>query len=147
MAEDEEATVRIISAYREQVEILVRHHRGRVVDFRGDDFLSEFPAALDAVQCGVEIQRVLKGRNADLPADRRMQFRIGIHLGDIRAEGDRIYGDGVNIAARLEGLAEPGAICISGSVHEQVRQKLDLGYEDLGEKEFPAKLLINTTVE
>ena len=92
------------------------------------------PTALEAVQCAVEIQRVLKSRNADLPADQKMEFRIGVHLGDIRIEEGRIYGDGVNIAARLEGLAEAGGICISTTVHDQVQQKLDLGYEDLGEQ-------------
>ncbi len=97
MAEDETAAVHTLSDYREQVELLVRQHRGRVVDFRGDDFLAEFPTALDAVQCSVEIQRVLKTRNADLPPDRRMEFRIGVNVGDVIKEGDRIYGDGVNI--------------------------------------------------
>jgi class 3 adenylate cyclase len=112
MAEDEEATVRTIRAYREQVETLVREHRGRLADFSGDNFLAEFPAALDAVACAIDIQRVLRARNEGLPDDRKMQFRIGAHLGDVRVEGERIYGDGVNIAARLEGLAEPGGICI-----------------------------------
>ncbi len=134
MSEDEEATVRTLTEYREQVELLVRQHRGRVVDFRGDDFLAEFPAALEAVRCGVEIQRVLEGRNADLAADRRMQFRIGIHLGDVRVEGERIYGDGVNIAARLEGLAAPGGVCISAEVHGLVENKLDVVFRDLGEQ-------------
>lgn len=104
-----------------------------MVDSPGDNLLAKFPRALDATRCAVEIQRVLKTRNADLPADRRMEFRIGIHLGDVMMEGERIYGDGVNIAARLEGIADPGGICISATVQEQVRNKLDLGYDGLGE--------------
>jgi TolB-like protein/Tfp pilus assembly protein PilF len=135
MAEDEGATVRTVTVYREQIATLIREHRGRVVDSPGDNLLAEFPTATDAVQGAVEIQAILKVRNAPLPADRRMEFRIGIHLGEVRSEGDRLYGDGVNIAARLEGLAKPGGICISRTVHEQVQHKLDLAYEDLGEKE------------
>jgi adenylate cyclase len=136
MAEDEQGTIRTLGTYREEIGVLVRDHRGRVVDFAGDNFLAEFPTALEAVQAAVEVQRVLGVRNAELPADRRMEFRMGLHLGDVAVEGDRIYGDGVNIAARLEGLAEPGGICVSGEVHGQVRQKLQLGYEDLGEQEL-----------
>jgi TolB-like protein/class 3 adenylate cyclase len=135
MAEDEAATIRTLTAYREQVSVLVSEHRGRVVDFRGDDFLAEFPTALDAVTCAVEIQRVLRARNLGLPPDRRLEFRIGVHLGDIRVEEERIYGDGVNIAARLEGLAEAGGICISRTVHEQVQRRVELTYEDLGDQE------------
>ena len=134
MAEDEAATIRTLTVYREQIASLVREHRGRVVDSPGDNILAEFPTALDAVQGAVEIQRVIQARNADLPADRRMEFRIGVHLGDVSVEGDRLYGDGVNIAARLEGLSEAGGICVSGTVHEQVRHKLNLTYEDLGEQ-------------
>jgi adenylate cyclase len=134
MAEDEAATIRTVGAYREQIGVLVREHRGRVVDAPGDNLLAEFPTALDAVRAAAEVQRVLRARNAYLPAPRRMEFRIGVHLGDVARDGERIYGDGVNIAARLEGLAEPGGICISGTVHEQVEGKLDLRCEDLGEK-------------
>ena len=134
MADDQDATVRILGDYREQIELLLRQQRGRLVDFTGDDFLAEFPTALDAVQCAVEIQRVLAGRNAELPADRKMEFRIGIHLGDIRVEGERIFGDGVNIAARLESLAESGGIAISATVHEQVRNKLRVEFRDLGDR-------------
>jgi adenylate cyclase len=135
MAEDEEATVRTLIAYREEIALLVRQHRGRVADFTGDNFLAEFPTATDAVQCAVEIQGVLKVRNAPLPSERKMEFRIGVHLGEVRVEGERIYGDGVNIAARLEGLADPGGICISAAVHDQVERKLALVCEDLGEQE------------
>ena len=134
MAEDEAATIRTLTDYREEISVLVRQHRGRVVDAPGDNLLAEFPSALDAVSCATEIQRVVAARNVALPAERRMQFRVGVHLGDVAIEGDRIYGEGVNIAARLEGLAEPDGICISGTVHEQVRNRLDLAYEDLGEK-------------
>jgi adenylate cyclase len=134
MAEDEAATIRTLSDYREAVAMLVRQHRGRVVDSPGDNLLAEFPTARDAVRCGVEIQAVLEARNASLPSERRMDFRIGIHMGDVAVEGDRIYGDGVNIAARLEGLAEAGGVCISATVHEQVRNKLDVDYTDLGDQ-------------
>jgi adenylate cyclase len=134
MAEDEDTTVRTLTDYRDEIALLVRQHRGRVVDSPGDNLLAEFPTALDAVRCAVEIQGILKVRNAPLAAERRMEFRIGVHLGDLRVEGKRIYGEGVNIAARLEGLAEPGGICISGTVHQQVESKLDLHCEDLGEQ-------------
>jgi class 3 adenylate cyclase len=126
MAEDEATTIRMLSDYREAVAMLVRQHRGRVVDTPGDNLLAEFPTARDAVRCGVEIQAVLGARNASLASERRMDFRIGIHMGDVAVEGDRIYGDGVNIAARLEGLAEAGGVCISATVHEQVRNKLEI---------------------
>jgi TolB-like protein/class 3 adenylate cyclase/Tfp pilus assembly protein PilF len=135
MADDEAATIRAITDYREEIAMLVRQHRGRVVDAPGDNLLAEFPTALHAVHGAVEIQRVIGVRNADLPAERRMEFRIGVHLGDVAVEGDRIYGDGVNLSARLQGLAEPGGICISGEVHGQIRHKLDLEYENLGEQQ------------
>jgi adenylate cyclase len=135
MADHEAGTIRTLTAYREAIGTLVEQHHGRVVDSPGDNLLAEFPNALDAVQCAVEIQGVLRVRNQSLPDERRMLFRIGIHLGDITLEGDRVYGDGVNIAARLEGLAEPGGICISGMVHSQVRSKLNLQYRDLGEQQ------------
>jgi adenylate cyclase len=134
MAADEDETVRRVTAYREQVGSLVRDHRGRLADFTGDNFLAEFPTALDAVECAIEIQRVLSARNAALPADRRMEFRIGVHLGDVRVEGERVYGEGVNIAARLESMAEPGGVCISATVHEQVRNRLEVGFDDLGDR-------------
>jgi TolB-like protein/class 3 adenylate cyclase len=136
MAEDEAATIRTLTDYREEIAMLVRQHRGRVVDSPGDNILAEFPTALDAVQGAVEIQRSLQVRNIGLPAERKMEFRIGVHLGDVAVEGERIYGDGVNIAARLEALAEPGGICISRTVHEQVQHKLELAYDDLGEQEL-----------
>jgi class 3 adenylate cyclase/TolB-like protein len=136
MAEDEASTVKTIGAFREEITLLVRQHRGHVVDFTGDNFLAEFPTATEAVGCAIEIQGVLKVRSEPLPDNRKMQFRIGVHLGEVRVEGERIYGDGVNIAARLEGLAEPGGICISGAVYEQVRNKLDLTCVDLGPRDL-----------
>jgi TolB-like protein/class 3 adenylate cyclase/Tfp pilus assembly protein PilF len=134
MAEDEAGTIQTLTDYREEIAMLVRQHRGRVVDSPGDNLLAEFPAALDAVRSAVEIQRSIRVRNTDLPAERRMEFRIGVHLGDVAVEGERVYGDGVNIAARLEGLAEPGGVCISSEIHGQVESKLDLRFEDLGEQ-------------
>ena len=134
MAADEQATVPTITAYRNEITNLVTDHRGRVVDATGDNALAEFPTALDAVECAVEIQRVLRARNEGVAEDRRMEFRIGVHLGDVTVEAERIYGDGVNIAARLQELAEPGGICISGAVHEQVRRKTDLNCDDLGDQ-------------
>jgi class 3 adenylate cyclase/TM2 domain-containing membrane protein YozV len=133
MGENEDATLRTLTACREVMTNLTQQFRGRVVDSPGDNVLAEFGSVVDAVQCAVDIQRVLKARNAELPEDRRMEFRIGINLGDVIEEEDRIYGDGVNIAARLEGLAEPGGICISGSAYEQIENKLPLSYEYLGE--------------
>jgi len=134
MAEDEAGTIRTLTDYREEVAMRVRQHRGRVVDTAGDSLLAEFPTATDAVSCAVEIQGVLKVRNAAVLQDRKMEFRVGVHLDEVRVEGDRIYGDGVNIAARLEALAEPGGICISGTVHDQVERKLELRCKDLGEQ-------------
>jgi adenylate cyclase len=134
MSENEEQTVRLLAAYRDQIGALVGEHRGRVVDFTGDNFLAEFRTGLDSVECAVEIQRVLRARNETLPDERKMEFRIGIHLGDIRVEADRVYGEGVNIAARLEALAEPGGICISATVHEQVRNRIEIPYDDLGDQ-------------
>ena len=133
MGDDEVATVETITEYRETITSLVTQWEGRVVDSPGDNILAEFASVVDAVQCAVEIQQVLKSKNADLPENRRMVFRIGVNLGDVIQEGDRIYGDGVNIAARIEGLADGGGICISGSAYEQIENKLALGYEYLGE--------------
>ena len=133
MGEDEEWTLRTLNAYKEVMRSLIQQHRGRVVDATGDNLMAEFASVVDAVQCGVEIQQVLRAKNALLPENRRMQFRIGINLGDVIEERDSIYGDGVNIAARLEGLAEAGGICISGSAYEQIENKLPLRYDYLGE--------------
>jgi TolB-like protein/class 3 adenylate cyclase/cytochrome c-type biogenesis protein CcmH/NrfG len=133
MGEDEEATIRTLTTYREVMVTLIQQYRGRVVDFPGDNLLAEFASVVDAVQCAVAIQRELKARNMELPPHRWMQFRLGINLGDVIVEGEQIYGDGVNIAARLEGLADPGGLCISGTVYDQIENKLALGYTFLGE--------------
>src|SRR5713101_8242835 len=108
MGEDEEATIRTLTAYREVMATLIQQHRGRVVDSPGDNLLAEFASVVDAVRGAVEIQQVLKTKNAELPEHRPMQFRLGINLGDVLVEGERLYGDGVNIAARLESLADAG---------------------------------------
>jgi adenylate cyclase len=134
MGEDEMATIDTLTAYREVMATLIQQHRGRVVDSPGDNVLAEFASAVDAVQCAVAIQQELAVRNAELLDHRRMEFRIGLNVGDVVAEGERLYGDGVNIAARLEGLAKPGGICISGTVYDQVETKLALGYEYIGEQ-------------
>lgn len=134
MRDDEAATVRTLTDYRGMMTTLIRQHHGRVVDSPGDNILAEFASVVDAVQGAVAIQKELKSRNSKLPENRRMMFRIGINLGDVIVEGERIYGDGVNIAARLEGLAEPGGICISRTAYDQIEDKLPLGYEYLGEK-------------
>jgi TolB-like protein/class 3 adenylate cyclase/cytochrome c-type biogenesis protein CcmH/NrfG len=133
MREDEEATVRTITSYRTAMTHLIEQYRGRVVDSPGDNILAEFTSVVDAVNCAVEIQRELAERNMGLPENRRMQFRIGINLGDVLEEGKRIYGDGVNIAARMESLAEAAGIAISGTVHDAIENKIGLEYEDLGE--------------
>src|SRR5947208_10684484 len=134
MGEDEEATIRTLTAYRAVMTTRIQQQRGRVVDSPGDNLLAEFASVVDAVRCAVEIQRELQVRNAALPDQRKMEFRIGINLGDVVVEGERLYGDGVNIAARLESLAEPGGVCISGTVYEHVENKLTLTYEYLGEQ-------------
>jgi adenylate cyclase len=133
MGDDEAATVRTITAYREVLASAVQRRGGRVVDAPGDNLLAEFPSVVDAVQSAMDVQRELASRNAELAPARRMQFRIGINLGDVIVEGDRLYGDGVNIAARLEGLAEGGGVCLSGTAYDQVEGKLAAGYDFLGE--------------
>jgi class 3 adenylate cyclase len=132
MAEDEVKAVRTRTAYLAEMTRVVGQHRGRVVDSPGDSLLCEFPSALDAARCAVEMQRVLQALNAGLPEPKRMHFRIGVHLGEVQVAGDRVFGDGVDIAARLEGLAEPGGICVSGSVYDPIRRKLQLGFQYLG---------------
>jgi adenylate cyclase len=134
MGEDEKGTVRTLNAYKEVMTGLIQHHHGRVVDAPGDNLLAEFASVVDAVECAVEIQKELKTRNGELPENRRMEFRIGINLGDVIQEGDNIYGDGVNITARVQSLAEGGGICISGTTFDQVEKKLGLGFEYLGEQ-------------
>jgi adenylate cyclase len=132
MGEDEAATVTMLEASKQVIFFLVKEHQGRIIDSPGDNILVEFSSVVNAVECAVAIQKELKSRNAALPEDRRMEFRIGINLGDVIEKSGRIYGDGVNIAARIESLAESSGICISGSVYEQVEHKLPLSYEDMG---------------
>ena len=134
MADDEIATIQTITSYRKIMKSMIEQHNGRVVDSPGDNLLAEFQSVVDAVQCAVEIQKELKSKNDELPSERRMDFRIGINLGDIVQEGDRIYGDGVNIAARIESKADPGGISISGTAFDNVRNKLGYGYEYTGEQ-------------
>jgi len=133
MGDDEVATVKTITEYRETLSSLIAQYHGRVVDSPGDNVLAEFGSVVDAVQCAVEIQNILKAKNEDLPENRRMIFRIGVNLGDVIQEGDRIYGDGVNIAARIESLADGGGICISGTAYDHIENKLALGYNFIGE--------------
>lgn len=133
MARDEVATVRTLTAFRNKMTDLVHRHKGRVVDFVGDNMLAEFPSTIDAVYASLGIQETLEQANANLSSDSRMYFRIGIHLGDVMVDGERIYGDGVNVASRLEGLAEPGGICISDMIFRQVHRKLQIKHIDMGE--------------
>ena len=134
MGEDEEGTIRTLKAYLEAINGFIQQHRGRVVATGGDSVLAEFASVVDAVRCAVGIQEELKERNKDVAGNRRLEFRIGVNLGDVVEEGDTILGDGVNIAARLESLSEAGGICISGTAFDQMRNKLELGYEYLGEQ-------------
>ncbi|UCG79812.1 MAG: tetratricopeptide repeat protein, partial [Desulfobacterales bacterium] len=134
MGEDEEATVRTLTTYREVLTTLIQQHNGKVLDSPGDNLLAEFASVVDAVQCAVAVQKEIKARNEELPENRRMQFRIGINLGDVIQEEDRIYGDGVNVAARLEGLAEPGGICISKTAFDHIESKLPYGYDFIGDQ-------------
>jgi TolB-like protein len=134
MGLDEVGTVRKLREHRKVTDALVEKHGGRLVKSTGDGVLLEFPSAVDAVECAVAVQEVMAHRNEGIPQDRRMLFRIGINLGDILIEGDDILGDGVNVAARLEGLAEPGGICISSSAYEQVRGKVSVQFADMGEQ-------------
>src|SRR6266478_1727664 len=135
MGADEEGTLDRLKAHcRELVDPKIKEHRGRIVKTTGDGMLVEFPSVVDAVRCAVEMQRGMVDRNAEIPEDQRITFRIGVNLGDIIVDGDDIYGDGVNIAARLEALAEPGGICIARVVRDQIRDKLPYPFEDMGEQ-------------
>jgi hypothetical protein len=133
MGDDEVETVRTLIASREVMTARILQYGGRVVDAPGDNLLAEFASVVDAVQCAVDIQQELTTRNAALPLHRRMEFRIGINLGDVLVEDERIYGDGVNITARIEELAEAGGICLSGTAYDQIDTKLALSCVDLGE--------------
>src|SRR3982075_4616721 len=128
MGEDEEATLRTLTSHRRLIDSQIEQHHGRFVNSAGDSVLAEFASVVEAVNCAVEIQTGLKDENASLAPQRRMEFRIGVNLGDVMVEGEQIYGDGVNVAARLESLAEPGGICISGTVREHLGNKLAVCY-------------------
>jgi len=132
MGDDEEATLTALTSHRRKIDSLIEQHHGRFVNSAGDSVLAEFASVVKAVNCAVEIQSAVIAANANLPPKRRMEFRIGVNLGDVMVEGEQIYGDGVNVAARLESLAEPNGICISETVYAQVRNKLALAYEDIG---------------
>jgi len=132
MHEDETATICTLTAYRGLMASLIQQYRGRVVDDPGDNLLAEFPSVVEAVQCAVTIQRTLATRNAALPQHRQMVFRIGLHLGDVVVKQERIYGAAVNLAARLERMAEGGGLCMSGIVYDHVITKLPLDYSPLG---------------
>src|SRR5712671_2526767 len=135
MGVDEEGTLAALKMLRREVaDPKIKEHRGRIVHTTGDGLLGEFASVVDAVRCAVEVQREMAARNADMPAERRVDFRIGVNLGDIISDENDIYGDGVNVAARLEALAEPGGIMVSRNVHDQVRDKLSFGFEDMGEQ-------------
>jgi len=134
MGEDEDTTVQTLTTYRDVISSLIKDHKGRVVDSPGDNILAEFVSVVNSLRCAWDVQQEIKSRNADLPENRRMNFRIGINLGDVIEKEDRIYGDGVNIAARLEGLAEEGGVCISGTAYDHVKTKLPFRYEYQGEQ-------------
>ena len=132
---DEEGTLHNLKVHRKElVDPKITEHRGRIVKTTGDGILVEFVSVVDAVRCAVDIQRAMSDRNADIPFENRIQFRIGINVGDIISDGGDIFGDGVNVAARLEALADPGGNMVSSVVHEQVRDKLSFGFEDMGEQ-------------
>ena len=134
---DEEGTLAALKALRtELIDPKIAEHHGRIVKLMGDGMLVEFASVVDAVQTAVETQLAVTDHNADVLADKRIELRIGINLGDVVIDGDDIQGDGVNVAARLEGMAEPGGICISGVVYESVRDRMDFPFEDLGEQEI-----------
>ncbi len=135
MGDDEEGTLAALTAHRsELIEPAIAEHRGRLVKTTGDGLIAEFASVVDAVGCAVAFQAGMRQRNADTALDRRIEFRIGVNLGDVIFQGGDIYGDGVNVAARLEGMAEPGGICVAGNVFEQVERRLDLRFDDLGDR-------------
>src|SRR5215210_5019503 len=137
MGADEVGTIARLKRLRaEVIEPKIAESYGRIVDAAGDSLLVEFASAVHAVRCAVEVQEALAAQNAGVPEDKRMTFRMGVNLGDVIAEDDRIYGDGVNVAARLEKLAEPGGVCVASNVYDQVKGKLAYAYADLGEQRF-----------
>src|ERR1700688_1529872 len=136
MGEDEEQTLKIFRGHKKVFESLVALHRGRIFNTAGDAILAEFPSAVEAVRCATDIQSALRTRNDQFPPTRQVRFRIGINLGDVMVQGQDLLGDGVNVAARLQTAAQPGGICLSGSVYDQIRNKLSLSFQSLGERNF-----------
>src|ERR1700733_3515989 len=136
MGEDEEQTLRTFRGHKQVFESLVAMHRGRVFNTAGDAILAEFSSAVEAVRCATDIQAALRSRNDQLPPSRQVKFRIGINLGDVMVQGQDLLGDGVNVAARIQTAAEPGGVCISGSVHDQISNKLSLSFQSLGAMNF-----------
>ncbi len=134
MGQDEEGTIRVLAAHRAVIDGIIIFHGGRIISTAGDSVLAEFASVVEAVRCAVEVQEALKTRNDTLPTESRMYFRVGVNLGDVVVKDNDLLGDGVNVAARLETLAEPGGICISSSVYDQITGKLDLGFKDIGEQ-------------
>ncbi|MEP7181844.1 MAG: adenylate/guanylate cyclase domain-containing protein [Betaproteobacteria bacterium] len=134
MGRDEEGTIRVLAAHRAVIDGIIAFHEGRIVSTAGDSVLAEFSSVVEAVRCAVEIQEAIKTRNDSLPEARQMQFRVGVNLGDVVVKNGDLLGDGVNVAARLESIAEPGGVCISSSVYDQITGKLDLGFLDIGEQ-------------
>ena len=134
MGRDEVGTLRTLTAYRVIIDRLIASHRGRIFNTAGDSLVADFASAVDAVQCAVAVQDAIAKENADRPAGEQMRFRIGVHVGDIMVQGDNLFGDAVNIAARLEALAAPGGICVSRVVRDQIRDKLPYRFEDMGEQ-------------
>ncbi len=132
MGADEEATLKTLSAYREIIDGLITRHDGRVFGTAGDSVVAEFASPVEAVRCALSAQEELASRIAEVPDDRKLRFRIGINLGDVMVKGDDLFGDGVNVAARLEGLAEPGGVCVSDMVYQSVEAKLDLALSRWG---------------
>ena len=134
---DEEGTLDRLKALRSEIiNPKIAEHNGRIVKLMGDGMLAEFASVVSAVRAAAEVLQAVAEHNADLPQEQRIEFRVGINLGDVVIDGDDIHGDGVNVAARLEGLAEPGSICISGNVYDEVRDRIDLPFEDLGERDL-----------
>src|SRR5437868_14127228 len=137
MGADEEGTLAQLKAHRRAlVDPKIKEHRGKIIKTTGDGMLVEFASVVDALRCAVEVQRGMAERNAGVPQDKRIEFRVGIHQGDIVVEDRDIFGDGVNVAARLEAIAEPGGVCVSGRVLEDVQGKLDIAFEDIGEQQL-----------
>ena len=137
MGLDEDGTLAAVRKLRaEVIEPKIAEHQGRLFKTTGDGFLVEFPSIVNAVACAVAFQKAMATRNADVPEDCAIQLRIGVHLGDVISEGSDIYGDGVNIAARIEGLASPGSVAVSAMVHDNIGSRLDVAFEDMGEQQL-----------